>query len=122
MQEKIMMQERKIIVDNDNDNVLQVKKLCEIVYMESFGCKTKTYCCEGKEYLIKKCLSHVEESLPNEKFFKINESFIINADYLKKIKVSTNKNAVLHGGIELHIARQKYNELLKFLKMKYNIW
>ena len=48
------MEEGKIIVVNDN--VLQVKEHSKIVYMESFGSKTRTYCCEGKEYLIKKCL------------------------------------------------------------------
>ncbi|MCK5171661.1 MAG: LytTR family transcriptional regulator [Bacteroidales bacterium] len=118
------MMERKIIVDNDNDNdnVLQVKKLDEIVYMESFGCKTKTYCCEGKEYLIKKCLSRVEEKLLNERFFKIHKSFIINIDYLKGINVNANKTVLLHNGIELKIAHRKYKDFMEFVKGKFDFW
>ncbi|MDA3952792.1 MAG: hypothetical protein PF485_04030 [Bacteroidales bacterium] len=40
------MKEDRIILVNNNDNTMQVKKLGEIVYMESFGCKTKTCCYE----------------------------------------------------------------------------
>ena len=115
---KIMMLERKIIVINDN--VLQVKERGKIVYMESFGSKTKTYCCEGKEYLVKRCLSHVEEKLPNEKFFKIHKSFIINIDYLKG--VNANKTVLLHNGIELKIAHRKYKDFMEFVKCKFCIW
>ena len=114
------MMEKKIIVINDN--VLQVKELSEIVYMESFGSKTKTHCCEGKEYLIKKCLSRVEEKLPNEKFFKIHKSFIININYLKGINVNTDKTVLLHDGIELKIAHRKYKDFIEFVKCKFGIW
>ncbi len=115
---KIMMEERKIIVINDNE--LQVKELSEIVYMESCGCKTKTHCCKGKEYLIKKCLSRVEEKLPNKKFFKIHKSFIINIDYLKG--VNANNTVLLHNGIELKIAHRKYKDFMEFVKCKFEIW
>jgi len=113
---------RKIIVNSDKDNLLLVKNLCEIVYMESDGRKTKTYCCEGKEYLIKKCLTQVEEKLPEEKFFKIHKSFIINVDYLHGINVNAEKSVLLHNGIEIKIAHRKYKEFLEFVKNKFDFW
>jgi len=90
--------------------------------MESDGRKTKTYCCKGKEYLIKKCLTQVEEKLPDEKFFKIHKSFIINVDYLQGINVNAEKSVLLHNGIEIKIAHRKYKEFLEFVKNKFDFW
>ena len=114
------MKERKIIVVNNY--ALQVKELSEIVYLESCGSKTKTYCCEGNEYLINKCLCNVEEKLPNKKFFKIHKSFIINVDYLKGIDVNANKTVLLHNGKELKIANRKYRDFMEFLKSNFEVW
>lgn len=96
-------------------------ELKEVVFLESVGGFTRKYCTHGREFLIEDELHHLEESLPHEKFFKINESYIINADYLKKIKSNATKNAILHNGIELNISQDKYWEFVKFLKFKYKI-
>jgi two-component system, LytTR family, response regulator len=119
-----MNDHRKIIVinDNDNDNVLHAKKYSDIIYLESIGKKTKTHCCEGKEYLIKKSLSFVEETLPCEKFFKIHKSIIINIDYLKSININPEKTVLLHDDIRLNIAYRKYKDFMDFLKTKFDIW
>lgn len=94
----------------------------ETVFLESVGGFTRRYCCNGREFLIEKKLNQVLNDLPDEKFVQINSSFIINADYLKKIKMKAIKNAVLIGGIELNIAQDRYWELIRFLKFKYTIW
>lgn len=114
------MKEKKVIIINNE--VLQVKKLSEIVYLESLGNKTKTYCCEGKGYLLKQCLCNVEEQLPNKQFFKIHKSFIINIDYLKGIDVNADKTVLLHNGIELKIACRRYKDFMEFLKLNFDIW
>ena len=96
-------------------------ELEEVVFLESVGGFTRKYCTHGREFLIEDELNHLEEILPNEKFFKINDSYIINADFLKRIKSNATKNAILHNGIELNISQDKYWELIKFLKCKYRI-
>ena len=96
-------------------------ELEEVVFLESVGGFTRKYCTHGREFLIEDELNHLEENLPNEKFFKINDSYIINADFLKRIKSNATKNAILHNGIELNISQDKYWELIKFLKCKYRI-
>ena len=103
-------------------NELKINNFQEIVYLKSSGSFTKKYNSKGKEFLVENALTQLEETLPNNKFFKINESLIINVDYLKKINVNTNRKALLHNGIELKISKQKYNDLIKFLKMRYSIW
>ncbi len=96
-------------------------ELDEVVFLESVGGFTRKYCTHGREFLIEDELNHLEENLPNEKFFKINDSYIINADFLKRIKSNATKNVILHNGIELNISQDKYWELIKFLKCKYRI-
>ncbi|MDA3952791.1 MAG: LytTR family transcriptional regulator DNA-binding domain-containing protein [Bacteroidales bacterium] len=106
-----------------NNKILKYNVLKEVVFLESSGSFTRKYCSNGREFLIEGDLSHFEESLPDEKFFRINESYIINADYLKRIKVQDiKKNVLLNGGIELSIDQEKYWDLIKFLKIKYNVW
>jgi len=105
-----------------NHELYKLNELKEIVYLESAGEFTKSHNSDGQSFLIENQLNYIEEILPNEKFFKINESFIINADYIKKIKVNTNKNVLLQDGIELNISQQKYHDLIKFLRIRYCIW
>ncbi len=112
---------RKIVVIDD-DNEYKIKELNEIVYLESNGRKTRTYCSEGKEFIIKKCLSEVEEKLPDNNFFKIHKSIIINVDHLKGINVNTHKTVILHKGIELKIAHRKYKDFMDFVKTRFTIW
>ncbi len=105
--------ENQKIIDNNHK---------EIIFLESAGSFTRKYCCNGSDLLLADELSRLEDALPNEKFFKINHLNIINVDYLKKIKGKAVKNVLLQGGIELKISDQKYNDLLMFLKSKYEIW
>ena len=74
-------------------------ELDEVVFLESVGGFTRKYCTHGREFLIEDELNHLEENLPNEKFFKINDSYIINADFLKRIKSNATKNVILHNGL-----------------------
>lgn len=105
-----------------SNELYTVSELKEIVYLESYGNFTKTYNCNGKDFLIDDDLKRIEKILPDEKFFRINDSSIINADYLKRVNVMTTRNVLLHNGIELKIAQNKYTDLMRFLKTKYNIW
>lgn len=116
------MKDKKILFNSEYDKALHIKDLCDIVYMESAGRKTKTHCKEGEEYLLKTCLSQVEEKLPDEKFFKIHRSFIINIDYLEGIHISKEKIALLHNGIQLKIAHRKYKDFIEFVKNKFDFW
>lgn len=108
-----------IVVDHKIEHMNEIH---DVVFLESIGGFTRKYCCNGREFLIEDALSQLEENLPKEKFFKINDSFIINADYLKRIKIRAIKNVVLRGGIELNVAQDRYWELIRFLKFKYQVW
>lgn len=105
-----------------NNELLNFNEVKEIIFLESVGNFTRKYYKNGREYLLEDDLIQVEKTLPKEKFFRINESYIINVDYLKRIKSGAIKNVVLKGGIELNIAHDRYWQLIKFLKVRYTIW
>ena len=111
----------KIVVLNEHNKEFLIKEIEDIIYLESLGNKTKTVCCEG-EFLIKKCLSIVEEKLPDDKFFKIHKSFIINIDYLKGINLNSSKKVLLKDGIQLNIAHRKYKDFMQFIKSRFDFW
>lgn len=115
---------RKLLIKNESEDsrVLEVKKLNEIVYIESFEGNTKAFYCEGKEGFIKRCLSQVEEKLPDDKFFKIHKSIIINIDYLVSINMDINKTVLMKNGKELKIAHRRYKDFIKFVKLNFDIW
>ncbi|MFC2096598.1 LytR/AlgR family response regulator transcription factor [Bacteroidota bacterium] len=97
------------------------KKLNDIVYLEFDSNFTKAHYFTGEVFIIENNFKKIEESLPDEKFFRVNESSVINADYLKKIKVSTSKNVLMQKGIEINISQNRYSELIEFMKIKYCI-
>lgn len=112
---------RKIVVFDEGQDY-KIKELEEVVYLESDGRNTRTYCSEGKDFLIRKCLSEVEEKLPEENFFKIHKSLIINVDYLIGINVNSHKTVLLQNGIQLNIAHRKYKDFMEFLKKRFVLW
>ena len=111
----------KLYIHSENDKIIQIEEIKNIVYLESDKRKTKVYCSNGNQILVNKCLSFMEEKLPDENFFKIHKSFIINIDYLKSINYKDEKIVILKNNIKLHIACRKFTELKKFLKEKYAI-
>jgi DNA-binding LytR/AlgR family response regulator len=93
----------------------------EIVYLKSIGDFITSYLMNGKEGLVEYDLECIQSKLPNHKFFRISDSFIINIDFLKKIRVNSNKNVLMHGGIELVMDLSKYQDLTWFLRNRYCI-
>lgn len=97
-------------------------KIKDIVYFESVGNLFKIHTINGKKYLFDCGFECIEESLPFNKFFRIHDLFIINVDYLKKIKVATSRNAQLNSNLELAISSKRYLDLIYFLKSIYDVW
>jgi len=102
-----------------NDKLLTLNDVKQIVYLKSIGDLTLSIKSNGDEDLIEKKIDSLLEILPNHKFFRISDSFIINIDHLKKIRVNSNKNVLLHNGIELELDFKRYPELKWFLKNRY---
>jgi len=105
-----------------HENTIKVDSILnDIVYLESDSNCTKAHYYNGEYFVIENDFEGIAQSLPKEKFFKVNESSIINADYLKKIRVSTPRKALLQKGVEVKISPGRYLELVEFMRIKYCI-
>lgn len=104
---------------NYKNDVFEFVKLTDVLYLESIESYTRIVCYNDQHFTICKCLSQVEEKLPDLNFFKIHKSFIINVRYIKNIRSSPVKMVVLQNGTELKIAERRYRDLIKFIKSKY---
>jgi len=99
----------------------KIENTQNIVYCEAIGEFTKLFFNDGDWELIPKSMYVVEKSLPQNKFFKIHDRYIINVDYLKKIKLNNGRLAILRKDCKLLISLEKYSELIDFLRFQYKI-
>lgn len=83
----------------------------DILYVEAFKHYIMIYT-KVKEYTVKESISAFGERL-SEGFFKIHRSYIVSLRYITKIA----RTAVMVGGVELPLARGKYDEVnMAFIK------
>lgn len=101
--------------------VLQIKNLKDIVYLEAIGEFTNVYRTNGQKELIHEKINDLIKLLPSDKFFQIHDLFIINADFLKRLKGDLTKYVLLKDDLEVIISPKRYELLLDFLKNRYTI-
>ncbi|MGE0090399.1 MAG: LytR/AlgR family response regulator transcription factor [Bacteroidales bacterium] len=114
-----MESETQLLINNNKNELFEFVKLKNILYLESIETFTRVVCYNEQHFTICKCLSQVEEKLPDLNFFKIHKSFIINVGYIKNIRSNPVKMVVLQNGTELKIAERRYKDLIIFIKSKY---
>jgi len=114
-----METDTQLFINNSKKDLLELVKLNDILYLESIEKYTRVICCSNQQFTICKCLSQVEEKLPEIHFFKIHKSFIINVGYIKSIHSGPVKLVTFQNGIELKIAERRYKDLINFIKSKY---
>ena len=100
---------------------LHVISNLRIIYFEAQGSYTKVYLDDGSEpKLIPNHLKQIEETLPENKFYRIHNSLIINSDFVDHIlfqnKVCVLKNNGSLQKIHLKIADRKFQGFMDFLK------
>lgn len=90
----------------------------EIVYIEASG-NYSVFCLgNNRTETVTSLLGKVEVQLPAEKFFRINRSFIINLDYLKKVNTKQLQCILMKGGFEFKcdISRDRIKELVERMR------
>ena len=101
--------------------VVKIHDVHEIIYLESVGVFTNVYRCNGEKELIQENITDIQRQLPSNKFCRIHDLYIINADYIKKLKENLSKYVLLKDELEIIISPTRYHDLLQFLKFQYEI-
>lgn len=97
----------RIVVKNGAD--IRIVPVAEIYYLEAYDDYVKIYA-EGPYYLKKKTLSHYEQVLDPQRFFRCHRSFILNLQQLTRIETLEKNSyiAILKNGKQVPISRNYY--------------
>jgi two-component system LytT family response regulator len=90
----------------------------EIIYVEASGNYSVFHLCNGKTETITLILGKVEEQLPEQNFFRISRSFIINLSFIKRLNTKQLSCTLAKNGVEFkcEISRERIQYLVERIK------
>ncbi|MFS4455156.1 LytR/AlgR family response regulator transcription factor [Maribacter sp. 2304DJ31-5] len=86
----------------------------EILYAESDGNYSTIFLSDGQKIVLTKKLKEVKELLPDDSFFRIHNSYIINLTKIKEF-LKTDGYVVLKSNHKIPVSRQKKSDFLDLL-------
>lgn len=106
--------QNKVVISHTKG--LKVVDVDDIVYLEASGNCTTLYFKDGSRYLDTRTLKLYEGILDDQPFYRIHKSYLINLEYLREYSSEDGHTAVLKGGAELPVARNRVSSFVAFLK------
>ena len=107
-----MRSKKKITLNTDGKLVFL--SCDQILYAESDGNYTTIFLTDGHKIVLTKKLKEVNEILPQETFFRIHNSYIINLNKIKEF-LKTDGYVVLESNHKIPVSRQKKSDFLDLL-------
>jgi len=98
----------------NTDGKLLFLKSDEIIYAESDGNYSTIYLSDGQKIVLTKKLKEVNQLLPEDCFFRIHNSYIVNLHKVKEF-LKTDGYVVLQSGHKIPVSRQKKSDFLDML-------
>tara|TARA_R110002049_G_scaffold109580_9_gene258473 strand:- start:1503 stop:2237 length:735 start_codon:yes stop_codon:yes gene_type:complete len=86
----------------------------EILYAESDGNYSTIFLENGQKIVLTKKLKEVNELLPNEHFFRVHNSYVVNLNKIKEF-IKTDGYVVLQSNHKIPVSRQKKSDFLDLL-------
>lgn len=87
-------------------------KLDDILFVESDGNYCTLFLEENQKLLVTKKLKEIDELLPEDNFFRIHNSYIINLNKIKEF-LKTEGYVVMESGHRIPVARQRKSDFLE---------
>lgn len=106
----------KIALATDKGYVLE--KVGNILFAEAQGNYTKIHTFDNRNILVSKTLRIIEEMLPEESFFRIHKSYLVNLNYLTKYDKSVGLFVELINGIKLPVSVRNNAGLIHVITAK----
>ncbi len=93
----------------------QLEKVNNIVYCQAEETYCKIFTNRNEAILVARTLKNIEELLPEELFFRIHKSYLVNMNYIKSYSKTDGYKIILENGTELDVATRRNEEFLKAL-------
>ncbi len=103
---------KKITINTDGKLLFLENE--EILYAESDGNYSTLYLADGQKIVLTKKLKEVNELLPQDSFFRIHNSYIINLHKIKEF-LKTDGYVILKSNHKIPVSRQKKSDFLDLL-------
>lgn len=90
----------------------------DIIYLEAITSQSQVIYISGsgfKKSTINTSFAELEETLPNDQFYRLHRSYIINCQHLKKIDKEDQLNVLMHQQLKVPVSRRKISLLVKHL-------
>ncbi len=104
--------QKKITISTDGKLIFL--KLEEILFVESDGNYCTLFLVENQKLLVTKKLKEIDSLLPQDSFFRIHNSYIINLNKIKEF-LKTEGYVVMESGHRIPVARQRKSDFLEKL-------
>ena len=93
----------------------QLVKVNNIVFCQAEESYCKIFTNRNEVILVAKTLKNIEGLLPEEMFFRIHKSYLVNMNYIKSYSKSEGYKVILENGTELDVATRRNDEFIKAL-------
>ena len=100
---------KKITINTDGKLVFLEPN--DIFYVESDGNYSTLHLSKNKKIVVTKKLKEINELLPEDHFFRIHNSYIINLDKIKEF-LKSDGYVILESGAKVPVSRQRKSEFL----------
>lgn len=95
-------------------------KFNTIIYLEAQSNYTKFYLTDNSTIITAKTLKHFEEILPEELFFRIHKTFLVNMNFIKRFSKVDEFLVELITGQKLPVSHRKKDEFIAKITEKIN--
>jgi len=102
-------QQKKVVINTDGR--LLFLDINEILYVESDGNYSSINTVDKKKIVLTKKLKEVNALLPEDHFFRIHNSYVINLNKIKEF-YKTDGYVILVNNVKIPVSRQKKSEFL----------
>lgn len=94
-------------------NGLLFFEINDVIHLEAQSNYTYIYFTNKPKIIVSKTLKELEDLLPNDIFFRVHHSYLINLNYIKKYIRGDGGQIELENGILVDVSRRKKDEFLK---------
>jgi two-component system LytT family response regulator len=100
-----------------NDGLTFIK-INDILYLKASGNYTEIYMTDGQKYLVSRHLKEYDDLLPENSFFRIHHSTLINVNFIKSYVRGDGGYVIMTDSASLDVARRKKDAFLEKIGYK----
>ena len=93
----------------------QLERVNNIVYCQAEETYCKIFTTRNEVILVAKPLKNIDELLPDNLFFRIHKSYLVNMNYIRSYSRTDGYKVILENGTELDVATRRNEEFVKAL-------